>query len=281
MKKPEFNSIEEVKEFIKNASADNSVGVVAFVDENGETQQITIKEFVEKVGLDKAAEFFYETKQTKLLGMNKNEIQELINKFNDDPESLTQEEKTFLFFLLDKIGPEKDIINEILSIMIASLILGDGFTKNYSGLLIILLNLIEKTFLLSSNLSVHVNNEATYNEILRNVKSKIIIPDDIDEESLFLGLIDIIGERFINSNLTKNMEVNYKEFIKSFDLDEELIFNKKSLDNKKEMKNVVDKYKKQLMPEVKDFLALTQNSKSNTKDVKLDIRKTLKNNKKY
>ena len=79
---------------------------------------------------------------------------QLFKKFNDNPESLTQEKKTFLFFFLDKLGAEKDTINEILSIMTASLILGKDFTKNYSGLLVILLNLIEKTFLLSSNLSI-------------------------------------------------------------------------------------------------------------------------------
>lgn len=278
MKTPEFNSIEEVKEFIKNASTDNSTGVVAFVDEDGNTEQITINEFVEKVGLDKAAEFFYENKKAMLLGMNRNEIQEIFKKFNDDPESLTQEEKTFLFFFLDKLGAEKDTINEILSIMTASLILGKDFTKNYSGLLVILLNLIEKTFLLSSNLSTHANNEATYNELLRSVKDKIIIPDDIDEESLFLGLINIIGERFVKSSLIKNMEVNYKEFVKRHGLDEKLIFNEHSNSSDKQVENTVEKYKKQIMPEVKDFINSSRDLKS---DVKLDIRKTLKSNKKY
>jgi hypothetical protein len=288
MKLPEFNSIEEVKAFI--SSTDNTrVGAINFVDESGDFHQLPMDKFIEKVGLDEAARFIFEGAQNntmKQVAASREEFIKIFEKFEKDPDSLTDEEKTLLFFLLENIAGDENISNSniILAIILKTFWeFGGEITSNYSGLLGILLTLMEYSFTLSSDLATCVGNRSIYNEIVKNVTDQIIIPEGIDETSLFIGLMHIIGERYINSDLTRNMIPDYHSLADYLGLDMEFIFEEEYEDT---IPKHVEEYKKEILPDVKNFLEIEhKTNSSNSSDtpknniVNLNIRKSLKGDK--
>ncbi len=282
MKLPKFHSIEEVKEFI--GSTDNSkIGAITFVDKDGNLEQISMDEFIEKVGLDNAAAFIFENAKVGI-GASKDDFNKIIEKFEKDPASLTDEEKTIMLLMLENIANDNSIndVNSVFSMILKTFLdFGEGLTNNYAGVLSILLTLMESLFVLSSDLSICYDNKSIYNEMVKSVTDQIIIPEEIDEASLLVGLIHIIGERYINSNLTKNMVPNYHTFAKEFSLDMEFLFEETNENIVDTTKESVEQYKKEIMPDVKRYLKLENETPSTDSNiVNLDIRKTLKNNKK-
>lgn len=284
MRLPKFNSLEEVKEFI--SSTDSSVfGAINFIDQDGKSIQISMDDFIKKVGLDKAAEFVYETSnngEMKGVQFSKDDLNKIIDKFTNDPSSLTDEEKTILYLVMQDMESSNNVFNvanDLFTIFIKSIMdIGESLTSNYSGLLSIILTFMENTFTLSSDLAVHMKNKNTYNEIIKSVKEQIIIPDNIDESCLLLALFHIIGERYIGSELTKNMEVNYREFARYIGLDTEFLFGEKQENSS--IPDDVKNFEEELLPDVKNFLGLNKpESKEKGNVVNLDIRKTLKEDK--
>lgn len=288
MKLPEFNSIEEVKAFI--SSTDNTrVGAINFVDESGDFHQLPMDKFIEKVGLDEAARFIFESAQNntmKQVAASREEFIKIFEKFEKDPDSLTDEEKTIMFLMLENIVGDENISssNNILAIILKTFWeIGGEITSNYSGLLWILLTLMKYSFILSSDLATCVDNKSIYNEIVKNVTDQIIIPEGIDETGLFIGLMHIIGERYINSDLTRNMIPDYHSLADCLGLDMEFIFEEEYEDT---MSKHVEEYKKEILPDVKNFLGIEhETNSSNSSDtpknniVNLNIRKSLKGDK--
>ena len=118
----------------------------------------------------------------------------------------------------------------------------------------------------------------TYNEIVKSVTDQIVIPEGIDEACLLIGLFHIIGERFIDSDLTRNMKVNYHDFANRLGLDMDFLFGEKQ--EVSSIPDDVESLEKELLPDVKSFLGLNKSeSKEKGNIVNLDIRKTLKKDK--
>lgn len=284
MRLPKFNSLEEVKEFI--SSTDSSVfGAINFIDSEGKSIQISMDDFIKKVGLDKAAEFVYETSnngEMKGVQFSKDDLNKIIDKFTNDPSSLTDEEKTILYLVMQDMESSNNVFNvanDLFTIFIKSIMdIGGNLTSTYSGLLSVILTFMEDTFTLSSDLAVHMDNQNTYNEIVKSVTDQIVIPEGIDEACLLIGLFHIIGERFVGSDLTRNMKVNYHDFANRLGLDMDFLFGEKQ--EVSSIPDDVENLEKELLPDVKSFLGLNKTeSKEKGNVVNLDIRKTLKEDK--
>ena len=286
---PNFNSIEEVKEFISCTDNVKTIGVISFIDKKGKSIEMRMDEFIEKVGLDNAAKFIYENRDKfTSVETDTKGIYTLLEKFKKDPNSLTEKEKTLLYFLLGDAKKDNLFeVTEIITVLIIKTFLEvgqNGITNNYSGVLAVLLTIMENLFVLSSDLSVYTDNKAVYDEIVKTVTDKIIIPDDIDDTSLFLGLCHIIGERYVGSDLTNGMLVNYRDFASKFGLDEDFLFeDEETIKNNESTDELIEKFRKDLLPDVQKFVgekgtADISSLKSNT--VELDIRQTLKKDKK-
>lgn len=222
---PKFNSIEEVKEFI---SSTDSIGTISFVDKEGKVITKRVDDFIEEVGLEEAAEFIYNNMtEAQGLSVTSEELNDIIERYKKDRNSLTDKEKLILIMSMEGTqGMSNDLsrMNDIMTFFLKCIVeYGGELTESYAGLLSILLTIMEFTFALSSDLAPHVDNSSTYKEIVNNVAEQIIIPDDIDEASLLLGLIHIIGKRFVSSS-TVQMPVNYHAFAERFCLDTDFIF---------------------------------------------------------
>lgn len=274
MRLPKFNSLEEVKEFI--SSTDSSVfGAINFIDSEGKSIQISMDDFIKKVGLDEAAEFIYKTS-------NEGELNKILEKFKNDPDSLTEEEKTILYLVMQDMKSSNNtfsVANDLFTLFTKSIVdVGGNLTSTYSGLLSVILTFMEDTFTLSSDLAVHMDNQNTYNEIVKSVTDQIVIPEGIDEACLLIGLFHIIGERFVGSDLTRNMKVNYHDFANRLGLDMDFLFGEKQ--EVSSIPDDVENLEKELLPDVKSFLGLNKpESKEKGNVVNLDIRKTLKEDK--
>ena len=281
---PHFDSVEQVKEFISKADSEE-VGFIHFMDEDGNSTEMSMNDFIKKVGLDNAAKFIFERQDTmKYFAANGEEILRIMNKFLEDPKSLTDEEKMlFLLSLKGHNGKKASISKHLFTVITKSFVdLGQGLTKNYSGFLSVMLTMLQDLLIMSSDLSIHVDNKAIYDEILNSAMSQISIPDDMDDATLLLALFEIIGRRFvIGSDFTKNAIVNYREFAEEFGLDTEFIFG-----NTKEVPDDIEEMVKTIP---KDFLDLNKqkNAKPKTEKpsiknsaIKPDIRQTLKKDKK-
>ena len=293
MRMPKFNSLEEVKEYISSTDRKN-IGAITFVDREGHSKQIPIEEFINEVGLDKAAEFIYESSE-HMIGIEATgaEIQAIIEKALKDPQSLTEEEKLLLALTVGRESGKSGLVttaHEITSIIMkAFLEVGkeNNFTATYNGFLGVLLILLEETLMTSSDLSVHEDNPNTYHEIINSIKDQIVIPEGIDEACLLLTLYHIIGERFAKSDFCRNMKVNYHGTAQRLGLDMEFLF-----DEEEKSINHESIIQEAFAPDVKNFMethavkplkeeALKEAlSDSKGTVVKPDIRKTLKEDKK-
>lgn len=262
-----FKSIEEVKEFISSTDA-KTFGAISFIDpDTGKSIQLTMNEFIEKVGLDEAAEFIFDnmSKMSKIEA-SRDDLKNIVEKYKEDPESITDEEMALLSIVANTVNNDNSAISigrNIMMLMIKGFLdVGQRLTENYSGLLSVLLTVMEESFVLNSDLSVYSDNRAVYDELVKSVTDQIIIPEGIDEASLLIGLFHIIGERYISSDLTKKMKIDYRKFAEAFDLDMDFLFGEKD-ENSTTNNN-----------------SETEEPKNKDNIVNLDIRRKLKEDKK-
>ena len=264
---PKFNSIEEVKEFISGTDT-TSVGSIVFSDKEGNFKKLSMKEFVEHMGLDEAAEFIYKlTQENKISGfeVSRDEILQILDKYKKDPDSFTEEEKLVLSMIIEDNKTLMSKSNDIITIIIKTFLdNGTGITDNLSGLLSIMLTLMENLFVLNSDLAVHATNSLTREEIARSVIDQIVIPEGIDESSLLLGLIHVIGNRYIGTKFGNDMYIDYHEFSRLLGLNMEFLYGEK--DGNEEPEKTINEPEKVISLD--------------SKKVNLDIRKTLKQNRK-
>ena len=93
--KVDFNSVEEVKEFLLGTDDLNVLGALCFTGPDGSVEQeVPISSLIEQVGIDKTAEILFNiTKDTEpeLLALSREEVEELFLKA-ERGEELTEDE---------------------------------------------------------------------------------------------------------------------------------------------------------------------------------------------
>lgn len=289
MEMPNFNSIEEIKEFISSTDS-KSIGAISFMDSEGKMVNYSIEEFIKKVGLDKASEFIYEASKSgkmKSIGFTKDELLEILSKFKKDPNSLTEEEKTILYLAMNgtDFTDNETIVKNMLMIIIKSFNdteIGGQLTSNYSGMLTVFVTLLESALAFSSDdLKLYTDNRQTYEAVIKSVIDQIIIPEGINESCLLLGLINIIGERFIKSESFKNMKVDYHKIAECFELDTEFLFEDEHNDTVTDIDvDITDDLKDNLAKTASNFInSHKSESESKASIVNPNIRESLKKDK--
>lgn len=280
MEFPDFKNLEEVKEFI--SSTDSSrLGAIHFADESGKSVTMKMDEFIEKFGLDAAAQFIYDNSENMMkFAMTGKELRELLTKAKNDPNSLTDEEKMMIVFALQNCKNEKsyDICHEVITIFIKALLdIGKDVTENYDGLLAVCITLLGGLLVLSSDkLSVYSRNMNMYREVVKSIEEQIIIPEGIDDTLLLATLINIIGKRYLeNKTELKNTKCDYKSFAETLGLDTEFLFESDSFDEKSTKDETNNNEKSG-----KVDLSALEKTKDNGSIINLDIRKKLKEDKK-
>lgn len=280
MEFPDFKNLEEVKEFISSTES-SRLGAIHFTDESGKSVTMKMDEFIEKFGLDAAAQFIYDNSKNMMkFAMTGEELQELLIKAKNDPNSLTNEEKMMIAFALQNCKNEKgyDICHEVITIFIKALLdIGKDVTENYDGLLTVCITLLDGLLVLSSDkLSVYSRNMNMYREVVKSIEEQIIIPEGIDDTLLLATLINIIGKRYLeNKTELKNTKCDYKSFAETLGLDTEFLFENDSFDEKS-TKNETSNNEKS----GKVDLSALEKTKDNGSIINLDIRKKLKEGKK-
>lgn len=223
-----FNSIEETKDFLLTEDA-QVFGNISFIDPNsGEATSLTIKEFIEKVGLDKAAEFVF-ANQGKMIeaSLGSEDFQELIEQFATNPDALSDKDKMKVIALLNSIKSNANLEtkSELFDI-ITKVIIDDSSSlfKSYSGILALMLTYLEGALITGSYLSKYADNATAMLEIAKVAQSKITIADDIDDEMLMLGLIHVIGNRFISKNSTLGFGLDFESLMERLNIDKEFVY---------------------------------------------------------
>lgn len=275
MQAPKFNSLEEVKEFISSTDVQN-IGAISFVSEDGNTVSLTMEDFIKKVGLDAAAEFIYKNSKNMVSVMaSGDEIREVFKKFMEDPHSLTMEEKAMMVMVKDNFMDKGISVSEgILTVMLKSFLeIGQEFTKDYNGLFAILLTLMEDALILSTECP-YTDDAVLYNEVINNVKEQIVIPEGIDELALLLGLLHAVGEKFMKSDFTKNLPVDYHRIAEALDLDTEYIFKNEG----KSFEEITDSILSDILSD--EEKSDEEKTESSDKIVNIDVRKAMKEDRK-
>ena len=228
-KLPDFDSIEKVKEFISDTN--NNVGVIRIVMKNNEKENVAMNmnDFIEKVGIDNAAKFIFEnSKKASTITIGENEIDNLFKKFIEDPKSLTEEEKILLSMIIDKKEDKFYVASHgVLELIIKSFMeVGKDVSKvlELKAFLSILLTLIEGVYVLNSEKLSAYCDGPTYNEMVKSTIEQINIPENIDDEALFIALTNIIGNRFVVDKNSKNKKIDFYKVSEVLGLDTEFIF---------------------------------------------------------
>ena len=271
--KKTFNSIEEVKEFISSPVAKN--GAIHLSDTDGKSIQMTMDEFVNAVGLDNAAKFILENSQhMSSASLTKEEADLILKKFLNNPDSLSEEERALMHLIANSMDKDSKLaeIKAIITLILKSIITTDSnFTKNISSLTSIFITILENALISSTHLSAFKNNEIAMNEIVKKAKESITIADDVDDATLLLGMIHIMGDRCLSN---KNIgEIDYHELSEIFDLDMEFLFGEEPKTSKpqEEMNNLFKEEFENVM-----LNKAREETKSSSAIVEPDIRQILK-----
>lgn len=220
----DFKTLEEVKEFITNPENN---GVITCVNKaDGSNFTMTTKEFIEKVGLENATNFFYEN-QNNLKAFcatgNKEDMKELVKKFVLNPDSLTEDEKCLVMAFLDSnVGVSEG--DYILSFIIKTFVeYGKEcpYATKFGGMLAVVNTLLAGAVALNSE-----DDPSLYSEKVNSVAKKIILPEGVDDEILLAGLLHLIGDRFIIEDCSlKYKEVKFRKIAEALNLNTDFIFN--------------------------------------------------------
>lgn len=271
MEFPDFNNLEEVKEFISSTDSRN-VGAIHFIDQNGEAITMSMDEFIEKVGLDNAAKFIYENNdKMQKIAMTGEEIRELLERARNNPDSLSEEEQKKLILAMHEMKEHSgiDTYDEIITIILKSFLeIGSSLTEKYNAVLAICITLLDGLLMLSSDkLSIYADDMKMYREITKTIEEQIIIPEGIDDTLLLATLINLIGRRYLeNETELSPLKCNYRAFAEAINLDIDFLFEN-------DFEN--DSFKEEVVSDIKNG-----NNKVANSIVNLDIRKKLKEDKK-
>lgn len=232
MKNLKVNSIEEVKEMLDDAGKLSTLGVVAFYNEKtGKSEMIPVKNLVEKIGKDKAAEFLFDmiTKNGDCISVSESEAKALIKKFRDNPTSLTEAETQLLTIMSSKVQstPMYQIRTCLFDTITKILVEAnkEGYFDDIQTLLIAFGNYLEATVLVSSDVSKLSNsNMPLVLKTVSEIADKIALPEDVNDSLLLLALLHVINNKFMKQGILKD-KINIKALINVLSLDKDMIYD--------------------------------------------------------
>jgi hypothetical protein len=229
-----YETKEEIKELLEHHVDEINGTVVAFDPEDEETKNVSLKEFVQMVGLDAAAEIFSSNVViSKEVKTDMNNLDNLMEK-QIRGEFLTEEEKAQLFAMLTNLKQsgimhlQKDIYDTLLKILYDNR--GNVMTSGLIGLFITFLTPLVSS--VGSRLLPFKNDTKTLMDIGMKLSDDILklwkdsMTQEMSPDMMALGLIFALGQvtcRDKNNFFMKPIDFDF--LAKRFDLDKEFIFS--------------------------------------------------------
>lgn len=233
--KVDFESIEEVKEFLLGTEDLSVLGALCFANPDGTIEQeIPIIDLIEQAGIDKVAEILFNiTKDTQpeIMTISKEEIIELCEK-SEKGEELTEEETRKLNIINASMSKNKNHIqqrrNTLYNGLTMSLVQSADMPlfSTIGGNLALATTYLECAIVTSDEkLKRAFNNSATADDIINTATSKIHIDEDVSPELVILGLLHKIGDIATHVKEIREKPMDFESIVDMLDLDEDWIFN--------------------------------------------------------
>ena len=248
----DFNSVEEVKEFLLGTDDLNVLGALCFTGKDGSVEQeVPISLLIEQIGIDKTAELLFnitKESQPELMAISREEAMELFLKA-ERGEELTEEEERKLNIISaatemtkSKVDQRRDsLFNGFTMTLVQS---GDMPLFSTVGGINALMSTYLECALITSDEKLRraFSNNATAEDISNLATSKIHIDEDLSPEMTILGLLHKLGELSTSCKEIREKPINFDGIVEVLDLDEEWIFEpdkrvEKSLDHLEEILN--------------------------------------------
>lgn len=229
--KVNFNSVEEVKEFLSSTDDLNVLGALCFTDQSGDVEQeIPISLLIEEIGIDNVAELLFKLSEgAELMSFSRDEMIELLEK-SERGEELTEEEQKKLNFIESTnlmSFPERrrqSLFNGITMTLYES--------KEYplfstvGGSLALASTYLECALITANEKLKRVfYNETTAHDVANLAASKIKIEEGTSPEMAILGLLHTLGDLATREEVIRELPLNFEGIVEALDLDEEWIFN--------------------------------------------------------
>jgi hypothetical protein len=232
--KIDFESVEEVKEFLLGTDDLNVLGALCFTNPDGTVQQeVPISVLIEQEGVDKVAEMLFNlTKdaQPELMAISRDEAFELFEKVKRG-EELTEEEKRKLNIIAaatenghDRVNRRRDsLFNGITMTLVQS---SDIPLFNTVGGNLAMASTYLECALVTSDEKLRraFSNQATSDDVVNLATSKIHIDEDMSVEMTLLGLLHKIGELATYTKEIREKPMNFEAITEVLELDAEWIF---------------------------------------------------------
>lgn len=252
----EFKSVEEIKEFIEQVGIEEALGVFCFVDKDGNIMDTAnFANLVNMFGIDSIAKAIFNTindKKIHTISKTKEEIRDILKRFEENPDTLSKDERIIAQSIIKENA--KLLYNETCtffdSLLYVFSIFEEKLINNYNTFLCLLNTLVESTLCESSDkIRKLTENMSIYQEVSKNIAEQIIIPNNIDDELLLLGLTRFISDHFNSDKNKLCFNVNFKETAKVLcpdfefgessndDTEETPVSNEVNLDIRKKMKD--------------------------------------------
>jgi hypothetical protein len=232
--KVNFESVEEVKEFLLGTDDLNVLGALCFANPDGTVEQeVPISVLIEQAGIDKVAEMLFEITQEaqpELMAISRDEAFELFEKA-ERGEELTEEEVRKLNIITaamdggrNRIDQRRDsLFNGITMTLVQSADM--PLFNTVGGNLALATTYLECAIITSDEkLRRAFGNPATADDVAHTSASKIHIDEDMSPELAILGMLHKIGEMATSIKELREKPMNFEAITEVLDLDEEWIF---------------------------------------------------------
>jgi hypothetical protein len=230
--RPNFNSVEEVKEFLTSTDDVNVLGALCFTTPDGEVnKEVPIEQLIEDLGLDEVAKMLYDiSSNSKIVAISRDEGIEILEKVKNGEELTDEEQQKYYIIQHSMDVAENDMMKKkksLLSGLTMTLHMYEDLAlfSTLGGVFTVLGNYLEcATVMSDKKLSRAFCNVNTANDISNLAASKIHIDEDMSPKMAIIGLLHHLQDYAINEDII-DTPINLKGIVETFDLDEKWIFN--------------------------------------------------------
>lgn len=216
----ECNTIEELKANIKEALEDEGIAMrLVALDKDGNPRTVDIRDMVEEIGIDDTAELIFTAKQASKdninsteLSLTQDEMLNLLERYKEDPDSLTENELVIAKAVLNSASEEKlNTANELMALIMRTFYdLGGKMYNTVSGFSTVLCTLLTGNFVMSTN--VKNDQPAIFEEKVSAVINSIKLPENVDSDIVAMALLKMFNE-IVADKKYKHCEIDHESFL--------------------------------------------------------------------
>lgn len=226
----DYNSIEELRANLEEAMKDNGIAMrLIMMDKDGKPRSVDIREIIDDCGIEEATRILYEAREKakELQGdgddvsgefsLTGEQVINLLEKFKDDPDSLTERERLVVDSVLNSRKTGIETATEIIAIIMKTFNdLGGRDLNTVAGLASVMITILSGNIIMSTEAVDEA--PAIFNEKVNAVMQSIKLPENVDKTIIAMALLQLFGNIVVNDNF-RGYKLNHKEFLKVFNLE--------------------------------------------------------------